>query len=76
MRLKTSAYGYMRNAVGRAWNPLADNTEVVRAVPGKEPANCSIKPECDGCNMSAHGFICHFSDGTCLRTQAAKEDCA
>lgn len=29
--------------------------------------HCNIRPECAGCKVSAHGFICHFSDGTCVK---------
>lgn len=34
--------------------------------------NCGQKPACAGCPYPAHGFICWFQDGACLRTAATK----
>ena len=28
---------------------------------------CDVKPECAGCPYPAHGFICWFADGACLK---------
>lgn len=30
---------------------------------------CTVRPECAGCAYPRHGFICHFSDGSCLKTR-------
>jgi hypothetical protein len=35
-----------------------------------EPEIYGEKPECLGCPYPRHGFICHFRDGTCLKTSA------
>jgi hypothetical protein len=32
-----------------------------------EKASYGLKPECADCPLSAHGFICSSSDGSCLR---------
>lgn len=42
---------------------------VARETPGREPVRCTTRPECAGCSYPAHGFICHFSGGNCLRYQ-------
>ncbi len=43
---------------------------VVHEKPGRDRVSCPIRPECAGCNMGAHGFLCHFADGSCLRCRA------
>lgn len=35
--------------------------------PGREPVRCDKLPCAPPCSMGAHGFICHFTDGGCLR---------
>lgn len=35
--------------------------------PGADPVKCDHRPECTGCTFPAHGFVCHFADGNCLR---------
>lgn len=30
---------------------------------------CDIRPECAGCPYPRHGFICHFSDGSCMKSR-------
>ena len=40
---------------------------ILPIVPGPEPLRCRIRPGNPACGMAAHGFICHFSDGDCLR---------
>lgn len=67
-RHKYSEFGYMRAADGRAWRPLSDGPFAARETPGREPVKVSIKPECEGCRIGAHGFMCYFSDGQCLKT--------
>ena len=58
----------MRAADGRSWRPLADGPFAARETPGREPVKVGIKPECEGCKIGAHGFMCHFADGSCLKT--------
>lgn len=36
-------------------------------VPGPGPLRCGIRPACSPCGIGAHGFLCHFPDGSCLR---------
>lgn len=35
--------------------------------PAPEPVRYDHCDECVGCAIPAHGFVCHFSDGKCLR---------
>lgn len=35
--------------------------------PPPEPVKCDQRPECVDCTMPAHGFVCHFANGNCLR---------
>lgn len=46
----------------------------VAARPPIDKAQCSIKPECAGCQYPRHGFICWSTDGTCLKTTFSKDD--
>lgn len=45
-------------------------------IPPREPMDrpdfsvlCDVRVECAGCPYPRHGFICHFSDGSCLKTR-------
>lgn len=45
-------------------------------VPKRDPVDrpdlavrCDVRPECDGCPFPRHGFFCHFSDGSCMKTR-------
>lgn len=40
---------------------------LIPAPPERVYAVCRVRSECTGCTMPAHGFVCHFGDGTCLR---------
>lgn len=40
---------------------------VPRERPGKEPVCCPHQPGKPVCGIASHGFVCHFSDGKCLR---------
>lgn len=41
-------------------------------IPPEERPVCRARPECAGCNMPGHGFVCSFRDGSCLKYPAAK----
>lgn len=43
-----------------------------RQAPPDFTVQCDTKPECAGCPYPRHGFICHFSDGGCLKTSMAE----
>lgn len=58
----------MRAADGRAWRPLSDGPFAARETPGREQVAVGIKPECEGCRIASHGFMCYFPDGSCLKT--------
>lgn len=40
---------------------------IPREKQGRDWVACGVRPECDGCRIATHGFLCHFSDGRCLR---------
>ena len=72
LKKRYSEFGYMRAADGHTWRPLDGEPRNSRLAPGRESIRVGIKPECEGCNMGAHGFLCHFQDGSCLKLQALK----
>lgn len=41
--------------------------------PGHPPVKCGARPECEGCTYPAHGFVCQFADGSCLRYATAQD---
>lgn len=52
------------NIFGRYIRPLLPKPAQVLP----ERVFCSLKFECEGCPYPTHGFICDFSDGSCMRT--------
>lgn len=38
-----------------------------------EPVRCFVKPECAGCPLPGHGFICWSEDGSCLLDRYRKK---
>ena len=40
---------------------------------GPDIPRVESEPQCESCRLARHGFLCRFSDGTCLRTNMPKK---
>ena len=40
----------------------------MRDVPQDDNPVCTHSERCQGCPYPAHGFICNYSDGSCMKT--------
>jgi hypothetical protein len=54
---------------GMPQKPRKRRAKYTPTIPDDNRARCGFKPECEGCQFPAHGFMCYGAkDGSCLKT--------